>query len=186
MDSGPGRTAALAAWFQGLYAKGSLPVLVGGAAVELMTNGAYLTGDLDFVGDVPQDVASALLVHGFKRSGRHWVHEQGEIFIELPGSGLEKDEQQVLLRRGDVVVRVISPEDLVVDRLAAWQFWDSHEDAINAFLIWKDNKLNAKRLRALAEAREVNESLERLDEFRRRFRGREPSAEQLELWAERR
>ena len=37
LPEGPRRTAALAAWFQSLYPDGRRPVLVGGAAVELLT-----------------------------------------------------------------------------------------------------------------------------------------------------
>ena len=44
LSEGPRRTAAVVAWIQSLYAS-SPPVLVGGAAVELYTGGAYTTGD---------------------------------------------------------------------------------------------------------------------------------------------
>lgn len=54
VSAGPQRTAAIVAWVQSLFTEeNQVPVLVGGAAVEILTGGAYTTGDLDFVGIVP-------------------------------------------------------------------------------------------------------------------------------------
>ena len=61
LPEGPQRTAATAAWVQGLFSEDSqIPVLVGGAAVEILTGGAYTTGDFDFVGSVPVSVRPKL------------------------------------------------------------------------------------------------------------------------------
>ena len=183
LPAGADRTAALAAWFQGLFPVGKQPVLVGGAAVELFTGGAYTTGDLDFVGSVPASVGARLEEHGFRRSGRHWVHEREHIFIELPSSSLLPGERAVDLRRGKTTVRVVAPEELVVDRLAAWQFWGSEQDAVNAFLIWRSNRMNEKRLRTLAAGREVSVALASLVAFRGALAGKDPTPEQLIEWA---
>lgn len=183
LPDGPDRTAALAAWFQGLFREVEVPVLVGGAAVELFTGGAYRTADLDFVGSVPGSVAAVLDNEGFQRRGRHWVHEASQVFIELPGHSLQPDERPALLRRGELTVRCLGPEELVVDRLAARRYWGSEQDAVNAFLIWRANELDEKRLRALAETREVSADLESLIRFRASLEGAEPSPEQLTQWA---
>ena len=45
LPEGPRRTAAIAAWVQGLFSRENrVPVLVGGAAVEILTGGAYTLG----------------------------------------------------------------------------------------------------------------------------------------------
>jgi hypothetical protein len=85
---GPDKTAALAAWVQGLFEKGSEPILVGYAAVELYTRGAYTSGDLDPVGTLSPAARKALVDAGFRRQGRHWVHEEGQVFLEFPSSTL--------------------------------------------------------------------------------------------------
>ena len=158
-------------------------MLVGGAAVELYTGGGYTTGDLDFVGSVPGAVSRVLESEGFRRVGRHWVHEKGQVFIELPGDSLRDGERAAELRRAGVIVRAIGPEELLVDRLAAWQFWGSEQDGVNAFLIWRANRLDEKRLRVLAAAREVSAALASLAAFRRSLRGKTPTPKRLEQWA---
>jgi len=61
LPEGPQRTAAIAVWIQSLFSEEKqVPVLVGGAAVEILTGGAYTTGDLDFVGSVPPSVRNIL------------------------------------------------------------------------------------------------------------------------------
>lgn len=61
LPEGPTRTAAVVEWVQHLFAPGARPPLVGGAAVELLTGGAYTTGDIDLVGEADDAVAKRLL-----------------------------------------------------------------------------------------------------------------------------
>ena len=185
MPPGPGRTAALVAWFQGLYvALGEEPpVLVGGAAVELYTGGAYTTGDLDFVGVVPEAVAERLREEGFSKEGRLWVHSD-DVYIELPGRALDDDDRKARLEVENGFVELLSPEDLIVDRLAAWKFWRSEADAVNAYLIYRAQreKLDGDRLRALAAKRRVADAFEELERFCAAS-GFEASPEELSAWA---
>jgi hypothetical protein len=183
VPEGPKRTAAVAAWIQGLY-ETDPAVLVGGAAVELYTAGAYTTGDFDFVGTVPDSVARALSDAGFKREGRHWIRAEGEIFVEFPGSRIEKNERTAILNVSGTRVLTLTAEDMIVDRLAAWQFWRSTTDGASAFLIWKAQarRLDSARLTELAERRGIQKALASL----RAFLGRGPrrkSPEDLERWA---
>lgn len=184
LPEGPRRTAAVAAWIQSLY-ETRPPVLVGGAAVELYTGGAYTTGDYDFVGEVPEAVARALEESGFKREGRHWIHAKAELFVEFPGSAVQPHEKTAILELGDASVLTLSPEDMIIDRLAAWQFWSSTTDGASAFLIWRaqEKMLDPKRLTALAEIRGVGKGLARLRDFVRNIGSRAASAEDLETWA---
>jgi hypothetical protein len=183
LPEGPERTLALVAWFQALYKSQPAPILVGGGAVELYTGGAYRTGDLDFVGSVPPEVAARLEEAGFRRQGRHWLHEDGEVFIELPGSTLGTGERSATLRRGRTQVLLVSPEDLVVDRLSAWQFWGSEQDAVNAFQICQYTAIDEKRAQERAEQSGVSKSYQSLRRFRKLLAGADASAEQLSDWA---
>lgn len=186
LPEGPGRTAALVAWLQGLYGTDSeKPILVGGAAVELYTGGAYTTGDLDFVGSVTSAVSRSLENEGFTRRGRHWVHEAGEIFLEFPSSRLDNGERPVILDVEGHQVVVVDPEALIVDRLAAWQVWQSPEDGVNAWLLTRGRKPDLSRIKGLAENKGVPESAERLSEAVERWNRHDPTREELVEWAER-
>ncbi|MDX1645374.1 MAG: hypothetical protein R3244_13550 [Thermoanaerobaculia bacterium] len=178
------RTAAIAEWIQSLY-EDEVPILVGGAAVELYTGGAYSTGDLDFVGHVPASVDSALRAHGFTRDGRHWIHEEGRVFVEFPGASLGEGERAAEIEIDGHRVRLLAPEALVVDRLAAWQFWRSEEDAANALLVARAVATDPDALQALGERREVVPALERLIEALERWSETDPNPEELIEWARR-
>ena len=185
LPEGPRRTAAVVAWLQTQYGEDlEKPVLVGGAAVELYTGGAYTTGDLDFVGRVPPAVATALEKSGFVRRGRHWVHEEGEIFIEFPSSSLDSDEESVILEAEGQRILVVEPEALIADRLAAWQIWESPEDGINAWLLARGRKLDRSKVDALAAAKGVTAAAQALARAIERWQDRDPTEEELVSWAQ--
>jgi len=184
LPEGVRRTAALVAWVQGIYGlENPKPILVGGAAVELYTGGAYTTGDLDFVGSVPSVVSKALEKAGFERRGRHWIHDPGQIFIEFPSSSLDSGEESIILEVEGEEVVVVEPEALVADRLAAWQVWESPQDGVNAWLITRGRSLDMNRINALARAKGVSAAAERLVEIVERWQERDPTDEELMRWA---
>jgi hypothetical protein len=161
--------------------------LVGGAAVELYTCGAYVTGDLDLVGPVPSRVARALVAAGFERRGRHWLHEAGEVFLEFPGSALQAGEVAVRLSVGGCAVLVISAEDALADRLAAWQHWESTVDGVNAWLLFRARRhaLDRRRLRRRVAALGAEDAWAALVALARRVQTRDATNEEIERWAQR-
>jgi len=185
LPSGPARTAALASWLQSLYPpRERRPILVGGAAVELYTGGAYTTGDLDFVGSVPPAVAKSLSAAGFTKVGRHWVHESAKVFLEFPGTDLEPSPEPVEHRFGGRRVTIIPIEGLLADRLAAWKFWKSGVDAVNALLLLRSSSFptDLNLARDLSRILEVDDELERLIRWHERLAGRFPSQREIEEW----
>jgi hypothetical protein len=182
------KTAALTSWFQQLFPAGAeVPILVGGAAAEIYSGGSYTSGDLDFVGEVTPAVAGKLGAAGFVRRGRHWVHEQGEVFFEFPGSALDPLARPVSVAVGKWTVRALSPEDILVDRLAAWELWSSAVDGIAAFRIWQSlsSALDREHLGRAAEAKGLVPALGYLQQFAAGCSGREPEEQELARWARR-
>jgi hypothetical protein len=182
MSEGPRRTARLAAWVQGLYPDAA-PVLVGGAAVELYSGGAYVTGDLDFVGEVPNPVAARLRSAGFRKEGRHWIHERAQIFLEFPSSVLAPGFEPATLEVGPVSVLTVRPEDLVLDRLRSFVFWKHREDGMNAFRLIRAQRsvIDRKRLVRGAVEEEVRAALLPLLRLMP-TKGRGPSPAQVRRW----
>lgn len=185
LPEGLERTAALVEWFQNLYAPAARPILVGGAAAEIFSKSAYTTGDFDFVGELPPEVIRNLEEVGFTLQGRSWIHEEGQVFIELPGLQLMPGEEALWTRVGGRMIFVLSPEDTLVDRLAAWQFWKSSPDGVAAFWIWQNfaDSLDLERLEQAVERSQVKPALTKLREFVESLGGGEPEAEEVELWA---
>ncbi len=186
LPEGPQRTAAIVAWVQSLYtSENQVPVLVGGAAVEILTGGAYTTGDLDFVGHVPASVRRSLESIGFKKSGRNWIHEEAQIFLEFPGDALDPKEKQ--FRRGvfGYDLLLVSIEDLLVDRLGAWDYWTSGVDGANAFLLLRAcrNEIDDERLSRRARDEGFGVALESLRAFDSKWAATEPDSPALEAWA---
>ena len=185
---GPDRVAAIASWFQSLFSPDdAVPPLVGGGAVELYTGGAYRTGDLDFVGVVTAAVVHRMEDAGFERHGRHWIHERHRLFLEFPDDALARGDTVAAIRVGDTSVVVIGLEELIIDRLAAWQFWRSEIDGYSAWLLWSsgDHRPHLERLRVLAERNETSVALDSLVEFARAHVGRVPTHTEVEAWAHR-
>ena len=184
LEDGPDRTAALVEWLQRLYATAP-PVLVGGAAVELYTEGAYTTGDIDLVGEVTAPVQRALDSAGFTRHGRHWIHDATQTFLEFPGESLGSHEEAGWLEVRGRRVWVVSIEDLLVDRLGAWEYWASSVDAVNAWALWRAhrNRIDRDRLEARVEEAGWSRAWRALQDAGARWATRDPSPEELEQWA---
>ncbi len=126
---------------------GEPPVLVGGEAVEIYTQGSYTTGDIDMV--APKDITEAVLREwGFEKTGRVWLNRELDIYVDWQGGSLKGcAEPETIALGGGLDVRVISIEDLVLDRLNAVKFWGDADS-----LMWAKVLLRVKQ-----EIGEVNE-----------------------------
>jgi hypothetical protein len=114
------------------------PVLVGGGAVELYTQGAINTGDFDLVTAQQEAFEQELAAHGFVRPGgpgtalRGWIHPELMLGFEVVGSRLLNG-----LGNGDLVriveieshgsIAVIAIEDLIADRMGQYASGSAHE-----------------------------------------------------------
>jgi len=182
------RTAGLTWWVQSLYPDESVrPVLVGGAAMELIADGAYITADLDFVGTVPPPVASDLRKAEFGRLGRQWIHDEESVSIIFHGHMLRTGERDVDHSFGDYRVLMVSPEDLLVDRLTAWHHRESPTHGVQAYLLYqaKQGSMDLEHLRKRAGAEAVESALDSVTRLFFKSKGQLPDAEYLGAWASR-
>lgn len=157
------RAARLAAIIaEALRPTGRDPVLVGGAAVEFYTQGGYTTSDIDMVTDGGKDLADTMKVLGFEKFGKDFVDRKNGIYIEFPGSSLKASEKTRKIRVGARTFRIISLEDLIVDRLNAFKFWRSLVDGANALMLLELGDADDRRLKKRALEEGVWDVLESL------------------------
>lgn len=182
------RTAALAQWLQSHYPdREGRPVLVGGAALEVYTGGGYLTGDLDFVGTVPPSVDKALREAGFRQFGSQWIHEEERVFFVFQDQALEEGGKALERFFGTYRVFVISPEDLLVDRLVSWRYGKSPLHGVQAYLLYCGTHwwMDVAHLRDRTVHCEVQPALESLVRLFFQSGGQVPDGALLGSWANR-
>lgn len=103
---------------------GLRPVVVGGAAVEFYTRGAYATADLDLIVPGLAEVAQVLRTLGFEQRGPSFVHPLIPVVVDLPAEPLAGDPGRLsLVEVEGLPVYVIGLEDLIADRLRAAVYW---------------------------------------------------------------
>ncbi len=123
----------LSAFISTKLARGKL-VLVGGFAVGVYTRGQYITGDIDAACPISDEVEGKLRKLGFEKVGRHLAYPELNYMIEIPTGWIGK--RKVLpVKIASYKVDLISPEDLIVDRLCAYKFWESQTDFAQAAMV---------------------------------------------------
>lgn len=111
------------------------PILVGGGAVEFYTMGAYTTVDIDLIAPSGKDIDARLKELGFDKRGKNYVNDDLDIFLEFPSSSLAEGADYNELDTQNGKIRVISIEDLIVDRLNAFKWWNSSIDGVSSLLL---------------------------------------------------
>ncbi|MFN3740256.1 MAG: hypothetical protein ACK4TF_06230 [Thermodesulfovibrionales bacterium] len=135
------------AYFIGLISqeikkKGGLPpVIVGGMAVEIYTQGSYTTGDIDLKAE--KDLLEKTLTEwNFVKSGRIWFNEELDIYIDWLGSTLDEGKEaqkrvnRIIIGEG-LEINVLSIEDLIIDRLNAYKWWKDEDSLVWAKVLLK-------------------------------------------------
>lgn len=151
------RIAAVLA--QALRDIGQDPVLVGGAAVEFYTQGGYSTQDIDLLAPGGPELIEVMKRLGFAKFGKDFFHRKLKIYVEFPGASLDPQARFQEIRIGDQHLRIIALEDLIVDRLAAFKFWQSAIDGTNAILLMELENLDEARLMSRARQEKVADAL---------------------------
>jgi len=99
----------------------------------------------------------------FRKQGRHWIHDELDLFIEVPGGALSEDaEKRITLVEIDrLKVYLLGVEDLIIDRLNAFVHWKSTDDGYWAreLLFIYEEKLDMEYLSKRCEEEETSEAL---------------------------
>jgi len=109
--------------------------LVGGQAVETYTGGQFTTGDIDITTTDRNETEVILAQLGFKREGMIWLNRKLGLAVQIVGSYPSRSEKITTIDVGPFKVRVVGPEDLIIDRLVAAKFWKSERDGEQALAL---------------------------------------------------
>lgn len=152
----------LSAFISTKLASGKL-VLLGGFAVGVYTRGQYITGDVDALCPTSVELKNKLRKLGFEQVGRHLAYPDLNYMIEIPTGWIGR--RKVLpLRIAEYEINLISPEDLIVDRLSAYKFWDSQTDFTQAAMVFaaQRERIDNDYLRMRAREEDVMDAYKKL------------------------
>lgn len=142
--------AELAAFIcERLNKKGLDCVLTGGACVSIYTENIYESFDLDFIDRnfTPRKIITETMAElGFAEKNRYYKNPDTKYIIEFPPGPLSIGSQQIK-KINELVyptgkLLLLTPEDAVKDRLAAYFYWNDMQSFEQAKLIY--NSQNAE------------------------------------------
>lgn len=150
-----------------------LPIVVGGAALEIYTSGQYSSHDIDIKShlSITMDILGQM---GFENEGRSLMYsEEFDILLDWQGSSLEEGpeaEERILKIRAvkdKAPLNLISIEDLIIDRLEAYTYGNDREAlgwAHALFLVGKEGNFPMHReiIEKLAVRADVGSALEKM------------------------
>ena len=126
--------------------------LVGGTCVSIYSDNKYVSGDMDFVTHSPlREIKKVLSDLGFASTkGRLFEHPDCPFFLDFPAPplaiGNEPVSRTCLLKSGKYELKLLTPEDCVKDRLAAFYYWNDYESLEQALLVAKENNVSITEL----------------------------------------
>ena len=125
--------AALLGRESGLGSEGL--TVVGGSALEIYTEGAYVSQDVDLIAEDRDRVEAVLRGWGFRSEGMYWTSADFPPSVQIVGrydSGSRERNQIISTRYGRV--RLASIEDIVVKRLVESSHWRKSRALAEAML----------------------------------------------------
>lgn len=168
-----------------LESKGLSVVLVGGAVVSIYSQGAYRSGDLDFIitSLFKKRLPEYMKEIGFKKSsrgdlGRLYRHpECPHLVVEFPAGPISIGEDYHIIpdehEHNGQKIKILSPTDCIVDRLASYLYAEygkphgERKTLEQAVLVAKSQPHNLERIKKWCESENHPEIF---DEFLKELR----------------
>lgn len=132
-----------------LEKEGIKTVLSGGSCVEIYSEGKYTSDDIDLVDRFNgghTKIKNVMVQLGFKEYNRYFVHEDTRYFIEFPRGPLGVGDApitEIASRENETgILRLLTPNDCIKDRLAAYYHWDDPQSLEQAIWVAQQNKFD--------------------------------------------
>ena len=139
-------------------------VIVGGEALEIYTQGNYTTGDIDIITkENKKSLLTILEKWGFKEIDRFIVNEELDIYIDVCGDVYDKKRTNRIKLNDNIIITLITVEDLIIDRFCSFKFWKIKEDfRWGLVLLYNyDKKIDKKYLKERASEENVSDVLKK-------------------------
>lgn len=139
-------------------------ILVGGAAVEMYTNGQFETADMDFTVSDKKKAVALLKQLGFKKKDAVWFNSDLDVIVDISGKEYSGDVNKVrLVNIRNYELKVAGVEDLIVNRLYSAKWWKSNPqrdlEEATALLIVFSGSIDDDYLSKLAKKNDVADFL---------------------------
>ncbi len=132
-----------------LEEEGIKTVLSGGSCVEIYSQGKYTSDDIDLIDRFNgghTKIKNVMFQLGFKEHNRYFIHEDTRYFIEFPRGPLgvgDAPVNEIASRESETgILRLLTPNDCIKDRLAAYYHWDDPQSLEQAIWVAQQNKFN--------------------------------------------
>ncbi len=132
-------------------------ILTGGAVVSIYSEGKYVSKDADFLSATDhQTIKQAMLRAGFKNLGKDFYHDNTQFTVEFPGSELvigdEPMKPEGQIKDGKFILKLLSPTQCVMDRLAAFYHWKDRQSLDQAVLVATKHPVVLSRIEKWSKA----------------------------------
>jgi hypothetical protein len=155
---------------QALENAGITATLTGGAAVSIYSDNEYRSFDLDFVTNARVSALGAALeplgfVH--QRGVRQFVHPHTDFYVEFPpgpigfGETHVSDDSATTIQTPMGLLRIITPTQSVMDRLAAYAHWHDRQSLDQATMVARRQQIDWPELLAWVEREGIDLSVVR-------------------------
>lgn len=127
-------------------------ILTGGAVVSIYSEGKYVSKDADFLSATDhQSIKQAMLDAGFKNMGKDFYHDDTEFTVEFPGSELviggEPMKPEGEIKEGRFTLKLLSPTQCVMDRLAAFYHWKDRQSLEQAVMVAQNHPVKLSKIK---------------------------------------
>lgn len=128
-------------------------VLTGGSVVSIYASNPYPSLDLDFVtAGISKKCAAALAPLGFVKDGKYLTHPESDYFLDFPAPPLAigddpvRPEDLTLMECATGRLTLLSPTHCVMDRLAAFYYWNDRQALEQAVLVARSHPIRWKEV----------------------------------------
>lgn len=141
---------------QALKEKNIDVILTGGAVVSIYSEGKYVSKDADFLSvSDHQTIKNAMLDIGFKNLGKDFYHDDCRFTVEFPGYELvigdEPMKPEGKIKSGKFTLKLLSPTQCVMDRLAAFYHWKDRQSLEQAIMVAQSHPIKISAIKVWSE-----------------------------------